>query len=417
MQRRYQKLVHEHLHTSEKNATGPRPLPGIHEAFASTQAAWRFYANPSVTLSGLAAPLLQQARRDLPAACHRYALVVHDWSDLPYSTHTRKPDRKKIGKDWGYELAAALLISDQTGAPIAPLSLALWAGDGWHTTREEPVRTDLSPLALVTETITWLQQEQMGLPLVHLLDREGDSVFHYRQWDALGECFLVRAGEHQRVVWQGRTRLLREVAAQVQLHAGQAVEIAANVMGQLLVGETEIVIDRAAFPRTRRGKRRWIKGKPLGLRLLVCQVRLPDEAVIAQWCLLSNLPGEVCGAQLAEWYYWRWKIESYFKLLKSHGFQVEQWQQASVEAIGKRLLVAAMACVVVWHLQRATDADSVRLRDLLIRLSGRQVRRGQATAPALLAGLWTFLAAIEIADHYDLDELKRMARLAVPGYS
>jgi len=30
---------------------------------------------------------------------------------------------------------------------------------------------------------------------------------------------------------------------------------------------------------------------------------------------------------------------------------------------------------------------------------------------------WTFLAAIEIADHYDPDELKRMARLAVPGYS
>ena len=122
-------------------------------------------------------------------------------------------------------------------------------------------------------------------------------------------------------------------------------------------------------------------------------------------------------AQLAEWYYWRWRIESYFKLLKSHGFQLEQWKQTSAAALAKRLLVTAMACVVVWQLQRATEPEAVAVRDLLVRLSGRQVRRGHVTAPALLAGLWTFLAALELVEHYDLADLKRMARLAVPGYS
>ena len=29
------------------------------------------------------------------------------------------------------------------------------------------------------------------------------------------------------------------------------------------------------------------------------------------------------------WYYWRWKIESFFKLLKSAGQQLESWQQPS----------------------------------------------------------------------------------------
>jgi len=255
------------------------------------------------------------------------------------------------------------------------------------------------------------------LPLVHIIDREGDSVFHYRQWQAQGHLFLVRANEGQRVVWDQRTLLLREVAAQLELRGSQAVEVSASVIGQLLVGQTQIVIDRPAFPRARQGRRRWIKGEPIKLRLLFCQVRLPDETLLAEWYLLSNVEPQVTAEQLAEWYYWRWRVESYFKLLKSHGFQIEQWKQTTAEAIAKRLLVAAMACVVVWHLQRAKEPETVALRDLLIRLSGRQVRRGQATAPALLAGLWTFLAAIELLNHYDLSDLKRMARLAVPGYS
>jgi hypothetical protein len=417
LQRRYQKLVNEHLHTSEGNAAGSRALPGLTEAFASTQAAWRFYNNEDVTLPGLIVPLQEQARHDLPTLCRRYGLVLHDWSNLLFGAHTSKPDRRLIGKELGYELATALLISDQTGQPIVPVSLGLWAADGWHTTHAQQVRTELSALDVTTETIGALRQLDWGLPLVQIIDREGDSVFHYRQWDAAGDLFLVRANDGQRVVWQGRTHLLREVAGQVELHASQAVEVAAHVSGQLLVGATEVVLERPAFPRARQGKRRWRTGEPLSLRLIVCQIRLPDETLAAEWYLLSNVPDEVSAGQLAEWYYWRWRIESYFKLLKSHGFQIESWQQERAEKIAKRLLVAAMACVVVWHLQRATEPAAVALSELQIRLSGRQVRRGQATAPALLAGLWVFLAALELLEHYDLDDLKSMARLAVPGYS
>lgn len=417
LQRRYERLVNEHLHTSENQAAGSRALPSVNEAFASTQAAWRFYANPRVSLCGLVSPLIEQAKRDLPAVCRRYGLAIHDWSDLLYGTHSSKKDRKEIGSELGYELATTLLISDLNGAPIVPVSMGLWANDGWHTTLDEKLRTDLSPLGLVSETMLFLNEQKLPLPLVHIIDREGDSIFHYREWDAAGNLFLVRANGGQRVVWQERTQLLCDVAAQIALGAGQAVEISDQVIGQLFVGETSIVIDRPAFPRVREGKRQWIKGEPLKLRLVVCQLRLPDGTIEAEWYLLSNVPTGISAEQLAEWYYWRWRIESYFKLLKSHGFQVDQWQQESADAIAKRLLIVAMACVVVWHLQRATDPEMVALRDLLVRLSGRQVRRGHATAPAILAGLWVFLSAIELLEHYDLDDLKRMARLAVPGYT
>ena len=79
----------------------------------------------------------------LPGCLPRsYGLVIHDWSDLLYGRHMSKKDRKKIGSDWGYKLATSLLISDLTGAPIVPVSLGLWANDGWHTTRDEKVRNE-----------------------------------------------------------------------------------------------------------------------------------------------------------------------------------------------------------------------------------------------------------------------------------
>jgi IS4 transposase len=38
--------------------------------------------------------------------------------------------------------------------------------------------------------------------------------------------------------------------------------------------------------------------------------------VLRQWLLLSNLPVEVSVERAALWYYWRWRVERYFKLLK-----------------------------------------------------------------------------------------------------
>jgi len=417
LQRRYEKLVNEHLHTSENQAAGSRALPSVNEAFASTQAAWRFYANPSVSLPKLLVPLAEQAQQEMPLVCRRYGLAIHDWSDLRYETHTSKKDRKKIGTDFGYRLATTLLISDQTGAPISPISLGLWANDGWHTTLDEEKHRDWSPLGLVSQIMQSWSRSNLPLPLVHIIDREGDSIFHYRQWNSEGHLFEVRADGEQGVVWQEQTQPLSQVAAQIALRASLAVDVSTNVIGQLFIGETSVVIVRPAFPRGRDGKRQRIKGEPLELRLAVCQVRLPDETIVAEWYLLSNVPADVSAEQLAEWYYWRWRIESYFKLLKSHGFQVDQWQQETAEAIAKRLLVAAMACAIVWRIQRATDPEMVNLRNFLVRLSGRQVRRGQSTAPALLAGFWSFLSTLELLEHYDLKDLKQMARLIAPGYS
>jgi IS4 transposase len=77
--------------------------------------------------------------------------------------------------------------------------------------------------------------------------------------------------------------------------------------------------------------------------------------------------GKATAERVAQWYVRRWKIESYFKLSKSSGHHLEHWQQESAEAIAKRLLVTAMAAVVIWQLARSRAPESQEARNLLVR--------------------------------------------------
>jgi len=132
LQQRYQQLVQEHLHLSQSVAAGLNALPGSATSFASTQAAWRFYHNPNVSLPDLAQPLIEQGRAALQATDAQYALVVHDWSHLNYDRHTRKADRVGSVREHrqGYELQSALLLSDRAGEPLAPLCQNLLCAAG-----------------------------------------------------------------------------------------------------------------------------------------------------------------------------------------------------------------------------------------------------------------------------------------------
>jgi hypothetical protein len=53
---------------------------------------------------------------------------------------------------------------------------------------------------------------------------------------------------------------------------------------------------------------------------------------------------------------------------------------------------------------------------LFIRLSGRQVRRGQVTASALLAGMWVLVAILDALQQYEMAELKDIALQTMLGY-
>lgn len=419
LQQRYLKLVESHYQAAQALASGIHAVPDICTTFAATQAAYRFLNNERVTLRALAKPLIEAAREETASACDRWALVVHDWSQLMYPNHDQKKDRAVLSSRHvpdGYELQTALVVSDRDGLPLAPVAMSLRAADGVHCSRSWKVRGPLSCLDELGPTMTYVEQLELGRPVVHIIDAEADSVAHFREWSSQpGRCYLVRADDRI-VEWEGNEQKcskIRQILHQrdlfrhvrrVQYHGQAAEQYVAEVPVRLL----------RPGQRNRPGTndRQKISGPPLPLRLVFAEVRNNQGEVLAVWRLLTNLSREIDDATVALWYYWRWSIEKYFKLLKSAGMNVEQWQQTTAHAITARLLVASMACVTVWRLARSEHPQAEVARQLLVRLSGRQMKRSTSfTLPALLAGMWNLLAMLEMLKNYSLHELQEIAQV------
>lgn len=93
----------------------------------------------------------------------------------------------------------------------------------------------------------------------------------------------------------------------------------------------------------------------------------------------------------------------------------EAWQQETGGAFLRRLCAASMACLTAWHLQRDPSPAAHRLRVVLVRLSGRQMKhKVESTAPALLAGLERLLAIDDLTRVEDLGEVLDLARRQLP---
>lgn len=409
---RYLMLVQAHMHSVSKLAAGVASLPSASSAFAATQAAWRFLNNMRVTLAALIEPLRAVGRDRLAMSEAPFALLVHDWSKLSFAPGSKR-DLTQLthATDIGYELTTALLVGGDDGNPLAPMEMHLKTADGVLSTRRRAPK-DMPHSDQVLPTMKAARTWGLSKPLVHVIDREADSVDHYRQWDAASHRFLVR-GDDRRVIWEKKSHLLSEIRAQLNarraFHLIRAVSYR-DTTAPLWVAETSVTLHRPA-KKSIKGRKSEKAGRPLALRYVVVQLRDDGGRVLAEWMLLSNVPAAwATAARLAFCYYWRWRIESYFKLLKSHGQQLEQWQQETGPAIARRLLVASMACLVVWQLQAEGSPEAAELRDALIRLSGRQTKRKRPhTAPALLAGLWVLVSMLALLKHCDLDHLKTLA--------
>lgn len=415
LRRRYMSLLDSHLRAAQALSAGVASLPSTASAFAATQATYRFLNNDRVKLSALAEPLHEVGRHRVTALQAPFVLLVHDWSKLGFDHSRRKKDLVQLTHetDIGYELTTSLLVSADDGQPLAPMEMHLHTGEGVLSTRV-PAPGQRPHLEQVLPTMRASQRWELAKPLLHVIDREADSIDHYRRWDAAGHKFLIR-GDDRRVRWNGASSLLSEIAVQLRRKRHFFCCGTASIRGsnaQLWVAETGVVLHRPAKKNVR-GCKYEKPGRPLELRLVVVQLRNGAGRALAEWFLLSNAPLEWAAAELlARCYYWRWNIESFFKLLKGHGQQLERWQQASGRAIARRLLIAAMACVIVWQLQADDSPAANELKNVLVRLSGRQTKRSRPhTAPALLAGLWGLLSILALLEQYNLNDLTHLATL------
>ena len=404
--------MRQHIKSSQREMSGVGSLLDDCQSFAYTQGAWRFFRNEAVTLPILSKPLVEAALAGM-SHCESYGLVVHDWSRLNYRKHESKQDKRQLShdKDIGYELQSSLLVSDKTGLPIAPIAQNLVTKDKVYSSveGEKAVLETDNHLDELTDRMSKIEDLGFTLPLVHIIDREADCVDMFRQWQRKEYLWLVRCRKNSTVCYDNKSVQVQELAKRIDSEYRGEIKLK-GAKCHVRVGEIAVSLTKAS--KRSKSARKPEKGEVIGARLIVSRVLSDDTEpkVLAEWYLLTNVPESVPCSQLALWYCWRWQIESFFKLLKTQGFGLEDWQQETGEAIAKRLAVVCCACVTVWEIMHSTEAEPLKM--LLVRLSGRQMKHGLiVTDSALLVGLWQFLSALELLRSYQPEQLYEMAKM------
>lgn len=405
--RRYHQLVRSHMIKSDLLSPGVKSSLKSNQAFSQTQGAWRFFNNERCELTELIKPMLESAKSQ-SESCSDYGLIVHDWSGLIYKQHESKGDRFGVHnkQELGYELQASILLNDEHGGPISPVALNVVTDKKVLSTYDKEACRNKTHLEELTKRIQYIESCDFKKPLVHIIDREGDSVQLMRALE--GNQWLIRCRSNSHVEYQGTSLRVDKLAKQLLFTHSRTIRYKSQEAQQHLA-EAEVLITRVAKPKKKEdGKRKKTQGEAVKCRFIVSKIQDNDGKVLAWWYLLTNVE-TACMSVIALWYYWRWSIETFFKLLKSAGMQIESWQQESGEAIARRLLIACMACVLVWQIAAAKGPDAGELRKILVRLSGTQMKYGvEFTRPALFKGLCSLLNTLDLLEKYDPKELKQM---------
>ncbi len=387
------------------------------EGFSQVQSAWRFYNNEHVDIESLSDPMLTRGITTINKSSDEYLLVAHDWSLINYKNHTAKTDciqkcRSNVNNasSRGYELQSSLAIESSSGKPIIPLVQNLKTENKVLSSYNHTINNNTTHLGELTQRISYINQSlNIQKKIIHVIDREADSVGFFRGLQE-EDLYIVRALDTVKVTYKDKEITQKELSK--KMDKGKYVKTVQyqNKKVKIYVNTVDILITRDSYQKTDtpQGKKvkQKIKGTPVKTRFIVQRLLDDKNNVVATWLLLSNLTNDVDAKMIGLWYYYRWNIESYFKLLKSSGFNLEKWQQESAQAIFKRLFVASYACLLVWEIEHTNSKNMLAIRKFLVRLSGRLVARNKiSTSPALLAGLWNFFSAMDMLELYDIEEL------------
>jgi len=415
------------MSSKERATNGLKLLLKDTEPFSQVQASWRFLNNDNVTTEALFKPIFDTLKTEIAAQCDKFVLAMTDWSHVDYKKHTSKTElisenRKDNCIKKGLDLQSTLAVSDVSGEPIAPIAHNIKSSDKVYSTYDENIVTNLTHLEELAHRAKWIKENlNTDKPIVHIVDRESDSVAFMRELVSIDTLFLLRVKSSSKLYYPEEERDIKQGELADKLSLGKEVKSITykKKKVKIYVNECEVEVKRDAtkFTTNKDGKKRLQKtpGDTIKARFVVERLVDENQNVVAQWILITNILDESVTAQtLATWYYYRWKIESYFKLLKSSGFNMEEWQQKEPVALFRRLLVVSYACVLVWKIANDTSKNAQKTREFLVRLSGRLMERGKEfTHPALLSGLENFIQILDIIALFDTNELLGMKQQLV----
>lgn len=339
--------------------------------WAETKAAYRFFKNEGVRSGDiLEAHRQRTAERAKP---HKTILAIQDTSYFVYTSHSRTtglgPMSLKKGKHVKEIFSNGLVMHACLAATTAGLPLGLLDQKVFVRKLLSAKRrrlADVTPLEK-KESYRWLESLKNTQAIagetrvVTVCDREADMYGLFELSDRLKSPVLVRANVDRAVNKKSRyaeKNVVRLWAFMRERPAAgtQTIEIPQRkATAHVKARNARTAILTVKFGTFRfNPPRNDVKHRSAQLpdlpmyAVYAYESDPPEQEEPVAWMLLTNLPvsnfEEAC--EKVRWYCLRWRIEMYFKVLKS-GFKVEDCRLATADRLIRYLTVMS---IVAWRL-------------------------------------------------------------------
>lgn len=336
-----------------------QPIPLACEDWANTKAAYRFLSNASVSEEPILAGHFDATVRRA-AMTEGHLLVLQDKTELVYQraasenigyTKHVNSGRDKEGR-WCQHKLCGVLMHASLAITLEGLPLGLTAARFWTRAQfkgllalKRKVNQTRVPIE-TKESMRWLENMRTSTALlgnagrlVHIGDRENDIYEFFCATQELGTHFVVRSRVN-RLAGDGKHTVATEMA-EVAVAGHHRVEIADGSWAKLALKYKRITV----LPPIGKAKRY----PPLSLTVIhATEVNPPEGRKPIDWKLLTDLP--VASPQdvieKMTWYSMRWKIELFFKVLKS-GCNAEKLKLRTAERL---VNLIAIFCILSWRI-------------------------------------------------------------------
>lgn len=345
--------------------------------WAETKAAYRFFQNESVDASEI---LAAHRRKTVERAkAHETVLAVQDTSYLVDTSHIKTEGLGKMslkkGKNVdkiyskGLVMHACLALTTQ-GLPLGLLDQNIFARKlrPEHQRRRNGGRYVQDALPVEQkETYRWLEaltatdEAMKDTRVVTVCDREADLYDFFKLSHQLDAAVLVRATANRTVNRKSRytekdVSKLWNYMRQQDETGSYAIQIPSRAKTKHAEARqarsATVVVRFAPFQMNPPRNNPKHKTEPLPNinmnAVYVLEPNPPTGEEPIEWMLLTNLPVTSFDDAYEKilWYCLRWRIEMYFKVLKS-GFRVETCRLGHAERLARYLMVMS---IVAWRL-------------------------------------------------------------------
>lgn len=370
----------EHCHFQDKrigdrfrqilDAVGSLPgesIPQVCQNWAATKAVYRFLSNERVNAQDILSGHFHETAKRI-TACKGPVLVLHDTSEFIYKRKdpkpigsTRKiPSNERINGAFGLSrtacgclLHASLAITPE-GLPLGLTATHHWSRREFKNTTAMKKKINPTRVPISTkESQRWLNNishtdeviDCNPQKLIHVGDREADIYELFSLCSRLNTHFIIRVCVNR----LADESTLSEEIALTRKRFSKRIEFD-DAKGNRISTRLDVKVKKLLLhPPTYKSK----EYDDLQVTVVsAVEEKEPTDRDRIRWTLITNLPvsKKADALNVLHWYKQRWKIEVYFKILKS-GLGLELSKLRERKRLERWM---AVCCLVAWRIQWLT---------------------------------------------------------------